>query len=597
MKGSMPSPTLGVVARVRHPPGDAFAHIRRRADRFWERTQRAMLRAAAPGDIGSHVRGNGVAADLLLEAVLEHGRAERFCFFTDVNQAGPVQNWISSRGPRARQRDLRTMSPADLYEGKAWGLPDVWFDVNGDIAGSLLVREKLFRSIYPIVSVQHGLALHSDLWDKFLRMLLAHNYECDSLVCTTKQSQRALQNLLAGLSDTFNEEFGTRLCYRGRIDVVPLCVDTSVFRPREKRACRKEMRLPPDAIVLSYVGYLSRTKADLAPLLWVLRRLVLANPNTKLLLILAGSGPDAYVEPLKERIKSLSLGSNVTLRRSITDEEKAALVAASDIFVLPSDNMQENFGLAPVEAMASGVPQVVSDWDGYRETVVHGKTGFLVPTCWTPCESDFEVSGFALGWQHDQVSLGQSVSIDLRLLQEYLQCLISDPALRASMGAASRARALELFSLAAVARRYDDLWSELTEAAGAISGTVAPKRFDQPRYFKTFAHYASAHLGEGDCVSLAGDAPGDVASLARDAGSELALPALNTDLLARLIAITRASSSGPETQSATVGHLVAVAGGEGFAAGGVKRHIIWLLKYGFFCRSVPGPTGDSIERN
>ena len=44
------------------------------------------------------------------------------------------------------------------------------------------------------------------------------------------------------------------------------------------------------------------------------------------------------------------------------------------------DNPQETFGLAPVEAMAAGVPVVVSDWDGYRYTVSDGVEGFLIPT-------------------------------------------------------------------------------------------------------------------------------------------------------------------------------------------------------------------------
>ena len=44
--------------------------------------------------------------------------------------------------------------------------------------------------------------------------------------------------------------------------------------------------------------------------------------------------------------------------------------AAADIFVSLSDNIQETFGLTPVEAMAAGLPVVASDWDGYRETIV-----------------------------------------------------------------------------------------------------------------------------------------------------------------------------------------------------------------------------------
>ena len=50
--------------------------------------------------------------------------------------------------------------------------------------------------------------------------------------------------------------------------------------------------------------------------------------------------------------------------------------AASDMALSLVDCLQETFGLTPVEAMASGLPAVVSDWNGYRDTVVEG--------CWQP---------------------------------------------------------------------------------------------------------------------------------------------------------------------------------------------------------------------
>ena len=53
---------------------------------------------------------------------------------------------------------------------------------------------------------------------------------------------------------------------------------------------------------------------------------------------------------------------------------------AADLVVSLVDNIQETFGLVIVEAMASGLPVVATDWNGYRDLVVDGETGFLVPT-------------------------------------------------------------------------------------------------------------------------------------------------------------------------------------------------------------------------
>ena len=60
--------------------------------------------------------------------------------------------------------------------------------------------------------------------------------------------------------------------------------------------------------------------------------------------------------------------------------------SAADVFISLVDNIQETFGITPLEAMASGLPVVVSDWDGYRHTVRDGEEGFLIPTLGGPEE-------------------------------------------------------------------------------------------------------------------------------------------------------------------------------------------------------------------
>jgi glycogen synthase len=49
-----------------------------------------------------------------------------------------------------------------------------------------------------------------------------------------------------------------------------------------------------------------------------------------------------------------------------------------------SDNIQETFGLTPLEAMAAGLPVIVGDWDGYKDTVRDGVDGFRIPSLMPP---------------------------------------------------------------------------------------------------------------------------------------------------------------------------------------------------------------------
>jgi glycosyltransferase involved in cell wall biosynthesis len=97
------------------------------------------------------------------------------------------------------------------------------------------------------------------------------------------------------------------------------------------------------------------------------------------------------------------------------------LLAAADVFALPSHF--EGLPMSIIEAMLTGLPVVATDIRGPREQVVHGGTGLLVP----PRRS---------------APLGAA-----------LARLAGDPALRARMGAAGRARALEHFDEARIVAR------------------------------------------------------------------------------------------------------------------------------------------------
>lgn len=75
-------------------------------------------------------------------------------------------------------------------------------------------------------------------------------------------------------------------------------------------------------------------------------------------LVVAGSGDPAYVESLKRRAASSGLADQIRWLGFVEGEDKAALLAAAHVFVLPS--FSENFGIAAVEAMLAGVPCLLS---------------------------------------------------------------------------------------------------------------------------------------------------------------------------------------------------------------------------------------------
>lgn len=545
----------------------------------------------------SEVRGLSIASDNLVNALIGHGKLNNYdLFFSPPLRASAdarVQAYkqLENRPYKTRARFLDSPEVSPQLAG--------WLNLSplqlsrGGIERSLAFREKT-KGLYPITTLFHGLSPHTMLYDCFLRILLNQSLRFDSLISTSKASQKALQNLLADLAEQFLQRFGVQLSYSGRYDTIPLCVDTNHFRPRDKGSCRKKLRLPQNSFVLLYVGRLSPLKADLRPLLQVVQKLTKNNPSINLRVVLAGTAEEGYVSILESDAKALGMHDQLLIFQNVSDDLKSQLLSAADILVSPSDSLQESFGLTPIEAMASGLPQVVADWSGYRDTVLHGVTGFLVPTYWSDCDGDVTQRSATLGWEYDHLTLAQSTAMDLRLLHEYIQLLISNPTLRQSMSDMSRSRALATYSYHCVAAEYELLWSELSSISQPTTVASLDPIFSTAHYFRNFAHYASDLLSNETALEASAMRPPIIYTellpnypISSTSHTSVLQPAI----LQRLLALVERKNPLNEVDSGifrsqkqiTIGEAVMVITAEGDSHPDVvKRHIMWLIKYGYF---------------
>jgi D-inositol-3-phosphate glycosyltransferase len=550
---------------------------------------RGNIGRSAPTPVGSHI-----AAQSSIEALMQHGAADHYDLFVlpplGAPTAAQVAQWVTGR---QKQTTISVHKYQELFSKADNSWFTVWFDAFGYSVVSVEIRANIIRKIYPITAIHHTFNHHLMLHAWILRLLLADTRPCDSIVCGSRSARQSLSNIFERVARELSEQYGAHAQYRGRFDLIPNCVDTELFRPDDPAAVRHLFGLPLDAIVILYFGrFALANKADLLPLVRVFERLVQDNPTRKLLLVLAGVDRRGYAQALQEYVAALDLLPNVRILRDVGHPNRHSLYKAADIFVSPADSIQEVFPLTPIEAMACGVPQVVADWDGYRDSVRHGETGFLVPTYWTGCDTDLCDTGGLLGWQSDYVSLAQSVAVDLNSLRYHLQLLIQNDGLRAELGRRARQRAVSFYSYPAVVKMYESLWDELLDTAQHIIPQPMETRYRRPAYHDLFAHYASTLLNEQTHLRLtiSGREAVHIESLvpAYQELSEYGI--LSEELLSRALA-ELACFDGyqqqPEVEAAsglagmTFGDLIRCLVGPLQHRDCICRHIMWLIKYGY----------------
>lgn len=183
-------------------------------------------------------------------------------------------------------------------------------------------------------------------------------------------------------------------------------------------------------------------------------------------------------------------------------DDRAKAWASADVFCSLSDNIQETFGITPIEAMASGLPVVVSDWDGYKDTVRHNEDGFRIPTTMPKAGLGRDLAfRHALEVDTYDMYIGQTASliaVDIEATTAAFTALFASKELRYKMGASGQARARERYDWSRIIPQYEDLWANLNEERIRASRTQGIKHSwpARPDPFDAFAFYPTQILTE-----------------------------------------------------------------------------------------------------
>lgn len=232
------------------------------------------------------------------------------------------------------------------------------------------------------------------------------------IVCVSEKVRRSMINNQGISSERLT------LLYNG--------VDTKKFYHdfNKRQSCREKLGIKQDSPVIGIVARLNPIK-DHFTLLEAFAQVSKDIPDASLLIV----GNGELKDKLENKTRNLGLTKNVFFlgeRRDIPE-----LLNAMDIFVLSSLNEGHNVSL--LEAMATGLPVVVTNVGGNLELVLAGITGFLVP----PKET--------------------------AMLSEKIKMLIKDEYLRSQMGKRGRLRIVEYFDMDRMVNAYCTIYNQLLQ--------------------------------------------------------------------------------------------------------------------------------------
>ena len=247
---------------------------------------------------------------------------------------------------------------------------------------SLAERAKLRLRVgpgaYSLVGVTHTTASQRAM-DSIADLLSGPVMTWDALICTSSAVAATVKMLLTAEADYLKWRLGAQRFTVPQLPVIPLGVhcDDWVTNAEQRSSARQQLGIGPDQLVALFVGRLSsHAKAHPYPMFAALEAAVQRTGHA-ITLVQCGWFSSAKVEQsFKQGAHQFCPSCKVIWANGKSAEERRRAWASADLFISLSDNIQETFGLTPIEAMAAGLPVIVTDWDGYKDTVREGEDGF-----------------------------------------------------------------------------------------------------------------------------------------------------------------------------------------------------------------------------
>ena len=296
---------------------------------------------------------------------------------------------------------------------------------------------------YSLCGVTHTIA-SKQMQQMIGDLLLGPVQPWDAVICTSKAVKQAYEKLLEDWGGYLEQRIGRSPVNPVQLPVIPLGIDCASFPRGEqadqlRAAFRRKMAIAPEDIVVFFMGRLIfYGKAHPVPMYLALERAA-RHTGKRIHLVQAGwfenkQEEEAFLKSPADFCPSV----HCLFLDGRRPEVRYGLWPAADIFVSLSDNIQETFGLTPIEAMANGLPVVLADWNGYRELMEDGVEGFKIPVTMPSSGAGRDLAEDYLTNQSNYSAYiahpCMATAVDIEACAHAFTTLIEQPDLRKRMG-------------------------------------------------------------------------------------------------------------------------------------------------------------------
>jgi glycosyltransferase involved in cell wall biosynthesis len=434
--------------------------------------------------------------------------------------------------------------------------------------------------------------------DRLCSLLTAPFEPHDALICTSTSVTRMVRTLTESYGAFLHDRHGGQPHLPIILETIPLGVNPDRYHPpspETRLAQRRALNVRDDAVAVLFVGRLSfHAKAQPFPMLQGIAEAARQTGQPVHLILCGWTAHPAIMQAFVQGLQAYAPNVPVSVVDGTNPTMRIAVWHAADIFTSLSDNIQETFGLAVLEAMACGLPVVASDWDGYRDLVVPATTGYLVPTYLVKdaaADATLRLMLAEINYDEFLALASQSAIVDVSTAAGFYARLIQDAGLRRQLGGAGRQRVLAHFTWQHIVRAYEALWTrQEKERLGYLGQLSTPAPFLQrpecyPPLEHTFASYPTCLLHQDSRVQTVPGAEARLAGLLAEPLTSYAAATRCTDV--RILRTILESAPVPR-RLADLDTAFSIAG-VNQATG--RATVAWLLKYGLLQLSYLEATG------